>query len=372
MFKNKIKLKLLYITNGINGSGGLERVISIKASYLAEHYNYDVTVLSLNSNDSSTFYEFSKKIKFVNINVFGNVIQYIIAYIKGIREQVNTIQPDIICVCDDGLKAFFIPQFLKTNASIIYERHASIQLNFSNRKVSYREQLMHYLMQILGRKFEAFIVLTNGNLKEWKGNNLKVIPNPLSFYPNFSSALQNKKVIVVGSHSYNKGYDLLLKVWNQVIITHPNWTLHFYGKYDDGKTYFELAKTLYIKESVIFSPPVVNIEKEYLDSSILALPSRSEGFGMVLIEAMACGLPTISFDCPHGPADIITHGEDGMLVPNGDVNEFAKTLIDLIEKKELRENMGLKAKENVKRYLPEHIMPLWDHLFQQLANARSL
>jgi glycosyltransferase involved in cell wall biosynthesis len=126
------------------------------------------------------------------------------------------------------------------------------------------------------------------------------------------------------------------------------------------------------KKTINFKKNFKDIQTKYLDASIYAMTSRFEGFGMVLIEAMACGLPCVSFNCPHGPADIITHGEDGILVPKGGINQLAEALIELIEKEALRQEMGSKAKENVKRYLPEHIMPIWDHLFQQLVHARSL
>jgi glycosyltransferase involved in cell wall biosynthesis len=369
-------MKLLYITNGINGAGGLERVLSVKASYLAEHYNYDVTILSLNNNDSDPFYLFSNKIKFVSINVSGNVLKYSSAYIKGIREQVNSIQPDSICVCDDGLKAFFIPQFLKTNASIIYERHVSKEIEMNEnfnffKKISIKIKWM--LMNWLAPYFSSFIVLTNGNVNEWKSlKNTQVIPNPLSFYPEQASTLQNKKVIAVGKQGYQKGYDLLLKAWQKVALDKQDWQLEIYGKFDPKEKLNELANQLGISESVVFFPPTQQIEEKYLNASLFVLSSRFEGFGMVIIEAMACGVPCVSFDCPHGPADIISHGEDGLLVPNEDAEQLADALIEIIEHEQRRQAMGVAAKENVKRYLPEHIMPLWDGLFKKLVNENRL
>ena len=98
----------------------------------------------------------------------------------------------------------------------------------------------------------------------------------------------------------------------------------------------------------------------------MVLPSRSEGFGMVLIEAMACGLPCVAFDCPHGPADIIRHEEDGLLVKAEEVNALAMSIIRLIQDEELRIKMGANARENVKRYLPENVLPQWDTLFKRL------
>lgn len=362
--------KLLYITNGINGAGGLERVLSVKASYLAEHYNYDVTILSLNNNDTNPFYVFSNKIKFVSIDVSGNVLKYSRAYLKGIRAQVNTIQPDIICVCDDGLKAFFIPQFLKTKVPIIYERHVSKEIEMNENFNLFKRtsiKIKWMLMNWLAPYFSSFIVLTNGNINEWKSlKNIQVIPNPLSFYPEQASTLQNKKVIAVGKQGYQKGYDRLLPAWKKVVEKYPNWHLEIYGTIAPEMKLAEKAQTLQIDKNIHFYSPIKEIKSKYTEASIYVMPSRFEGFGMVLIEAMACGLPCVSFDCPHGPADIITHGEDGLLVPNGDVEQLAKSLIDIMEQEHRRQAMGITAKENVKRYLPEKIMPQWDDLFKSL------
>ena len=130
-----------------------------------------------------------------------------------------------------------------------------------------------------------------------------------------------------------------------------------------------LAKENKINDSIIFFNPVNNIQEKYLDVSIYVLPSRSEGFGMVLIEAMACGVPCIAFDCPSGPKDIISHQNDGILVENGQINDFTVALIKLIENEEQHKQMGVLAKQNVKRYLPENVIPLWDVLFKKLIST---
>jgi glycosyltransferase involved in cell wall biosynthesis len=89
---------------------------------------------------------------------------------------------------------------------------------------------------------------------------------------------------------------------------------------------------------------------------------------MVLIEAMACGVPCVSFDCPQGPADIIQNGVDGFLVENGNIDLLGSKIIKLIEEKNLRKQMGAKAKQNVKRYRPEVIVKQWDELFKSLVH----
>lgn len=355
-------MKLLYVTNGITGAGGLERVLSIKASYLADYYNYDVTILSLNEGRDDPFYEFSSKINFKSITVLGNPIQYFKTYKSGLQQIVDRVAPDIISVCDDGLKGFFIPSFIKTNAKIIYERHASIRLNTSK---GFGGKLSSWMMRMQSSKFDRFVVLTPSNIKEWSSDNVISIPNPLSFMPRSASTLENKRIIVVGSHSYNKGYDTLLKIWRNVELKFPDWKLHIFGKVDPDQTYIRQAKALSLQK-VHFHAPVNTIENEYLESSIMLLPSRSEGFGMVLTEAMVCGVPCISFDCPAGPGDIITDHVDGFLIEDQNRIAFQTSLENLIIDGPLRKEMGKKAKLNVQRYAPQKIVQQWDKLFKDL------
>ena len=359
-------MKLLYITNGINGAGGLERVLSIKASYLAEHYDYNITILSLNEDSIEPFYQFSEKIKFKSIRVYGNPFQYLMKYRNGMKNIIEQFNPDIISVCDDGLKGFFLPLLLSTKIPMVYERHVSKEIELHGKESFIKQNLIKAkwsLMESLGHSFNKFIVLTEGNKEEWPNlKNLQVIANPLSFYPNQSSSLDTKKVICVGKISYQKGQDLLVKAWDLLWDKHPDWKLELYGYANDD---FLNASRL-AKNNIHYFPPEKNIMQKYLDSSIYVMSSRYEGFGMVLIEAMACGVPCVSFDCNHGPSDIIKNDLDGFLVKNGNIDELVEKLSILIENQNLRIGMGKKAKENVKRFLPENIVKEWDNLFKSL------
>lgn len=355
-------MKLLYVTNGINGSGGLERVLSVKASSLAEDFGYEVSILVLNHADQNPFYHFSPKISFRSIEVGGNPLQYWRSYRRSIQRIVNNVQPDIISVCDDGLKGFFLPSLIKTRAKWIYERHASIQLNTDT---SIKGKLMQSLMKMQVPKFDRFVVLTKGNVAEWNRPNVVVIPNPLSFDTHEVSPLDQKRIIAVGSQSYNKGYDLLIDIWQNLEPHYPEWALHVFGKVDSQDLFKRMAEERRLK-SLFFHDPVQDIKTEYLKSSILALPSRSEGFGMVLIEAMACGVPCVAFDCPSGPGDIISDKQDGFLIPNGNTVLFTEKLRLLMTDLEERRKLGIKARENVRRYHPKKIVEQWDRLFKGL------
>lgn len=358
-------LKLLYITNGINGAGGLERVLSIKASYFAEKLGYKVTILSLNNAHIHPFYPFSDKIKMVSIAVGGNPIQYIRSYQKGIQKVVNECKPDIILVCDDGLKGFFLPTVITTQAKWIYERHVSKLIEMRDDFNIIKKSSIHLkwiLMEFLGTKFKKFIVLTEGNKKEWTSlKNMDVIPNPLSFNPEISSNLENKIVICVGKISYQKGQDVLIKAWEKVHNNHPDWQLHLYGKEN-----LSILDTNNLSMNIQYFPPAKDIEDKYLESSIYVMSSRFEGFGMVLIEAMACGVPCVSFDCDYGPSDIIQDNEDGFIVDNGNINELSNHLIYLIQDANLRKAYGSKAKINAQRFAIGNIANQWDNLFKSL------
>lgn len=357
-------MKLLFITNGITGSGGLERVLSVKASMLAEDFGYNVHILSLNEKGKESFFEFSPKVYRHSVSVAGSAFQYAKSYTKGIQQKIKEIQPDIISVCDDALKGFFLPIVIRSDAKWIYESHASILLSNQGDGVSLHQRFQHLLKQFLGRRFSKIVLLTDRNMKEWTLPQLEVIPNPLPFQTENVSTLQNKQVIAVGSYSYNKGYDLLLKIWAQIEPGFPDWELNVYGR-STYENLSEEAERMNLS-SVHFFPPDPDIQEKYKESSVFVLPSRSEGFGMVLIEAMSCGLPVVSFDCPHGPGDIITDGQDGFLIENGHIEAFADKLSQLMQNSDLRQKMGNEARETSKKYHPEKIASQWDRLFKSL------
>ncbi|WP_313028800.1 glycosyltransferase family 4 protein [Soonwooa sp.] len=360
-------MKLVYITNGINGSGGLERVLSIKASYLADELGYEVHILVLNHSDQNRFYSFSEKIQFHSIDVGGNPISYFFKYKTGIQNVVTKINPDIILVCDDGLKGFFLPTIIKTNAKWIYERHVSKLIEANDKDGSIKKIMTKgkwLLMSHLAKKYDRFIVLTDGNKKEWTSlMNIDVISNPLSFFPDESSNLDDKIIICVGKISYQKGQDLLIKAWQIVHEQFSDWQLHLYGKEN-----LNYLNTNELENNVFFFPPAKDIEQKYLQSSIYVMSSRFEGFGMVLTEAMACGVPCVSFDCDYGPSDIISDSVDGFLVAKDNTTELAEKIMALISDEELRKKMGIRAKENVQKYLPERIVKQWNELFLKTIN----
>ena len=218
------------------------------------------------------------------------------------------------------------------------------------------------------KRLDQFVVLTEEDRQAWPElSNVCVIPDPLSFEPASQSPLTVPQVIAVGRYAYQKGFDLLLQAWNRVEKACPEWQLTIHGM-GERAPYQQQAAALGLDMSRChLEDTTPDIQAAYCRSSLFVFSSRFEGFGMVLVEAMACGLPVVSFDCPCGPKDIVRDGEDGLLVKTGDVDELADALIRMMQSDELRRKMANSALENVKRYRLDVLAEKWRQLFDHLA-----
>lgn len=359
--------RVLYITNGITGAGGLERVLSVRTRLLAERYGDEIHVLTLNEEGKEPFYDFRPGIHIHDVRMQGHPAARLKAWGAGIRKTARAVKPDIVSVCDDGFKGFWIPFLLAgCGCPVVYERHVSRLIQADGLNSSALMKVEFALMRFLGKRFSRFVVLTPGNREEWPMDNVEVIPNPLPFYPPVPSSGEARRVIAVGKISPQKNYGALLEAWKKVHGIFPDWKLDLFGAEADGGKLREEIRREGLEGSFLLHPPTREIMQEYLGSSICAMSSRYEGFGMMLAEAMACGVPCVAFDCPCGPGDIISHGEDGLLVPPGNVDELAASLELLMGDEKLCASMAAKARENVKRYAAETVTARWDGLFRRM------
>ncbi|MFC7844265.1 glycosyltransferase family 4 protein [Streptomyces sp. NPDC057382] len=168
-----------------------------------------------------------------------------------------------------------------------------------------------------------------------------------------------------------KRYDLLIEAFAQVAAVHPDWQLRIYGKGEEQPRLRELIERLGVWNNVFLMGAVTPMEAEWAKASIGAAASNFEPFGMTIVEAMRCGLPVVSTDCPYGPGEIITDGADGRLVPVGDRDALAAALLELVGDDELRRRMGRTALENSRRFAPGPVVAQAERLLENAAAARK-
>jgi len=365
-------------------AGGVERVLTLKANYFADIFGYDITIITTDGKQKPNFFPLSEKVHVINLDVnfeemwhrsfFKRLILYLPKerqFKKRLSEVLNQIKPDItisllrreinfLTDIHDGSKKI-------GEIHINRAHYRNFTPNRSNPfKALFAKYWMHGLVDEV-RRLDRFVVLTEYDRQAWQEiPHVDVIPNPLPFYPEHINLVRRKRVIAVGRFFDEKGYDMLLEAWAIVERNCNDWVLDIYG--DGNKAYYErIAASLSLdKNRYRLNDSISDVQKEYLDSSFFVCTSRFEGFGMGIIEAMACSLPVVAFDCLWGPRSIITDGEDGLLVENGNIEKLAETMISLILHPERISEMGQNARKNVRRFNIDMIAKKWKRLFDSL------
>lgn len=376
--------KIVYCTPALYSAGGTERVVSVKANYFAEHLGYDVTVIVTEGNKGNSFFPLSEKVKVVNLGLgFEDLwnkpfVNKIFLYLKKQRKYKKLLTNELLRIRPD-----ITITTLRREINFINDvndgsrKIGELHLSRSNyRGVEDRESCLFYKLfsrwwkkKVLSdlKRLDKLVVLNENAVLDWPElKNVTMIPDPLPLNLSAKSALQSKRIVTIGRYSYEKGYDYLLKIWAIVEKQFPDWQLNVYGM-GDPTSYVKLMDELSIDpRRCHLNSSLVDVESEYLRSSILVQPSRTEGFGLVLVEAMACGLPVVAFDCENGPRSLITDGENGFLIPAFDITLFSDRLMRLMNDGELRCLMGERGSRKSQQYQIAKIAVQWKDLFDEL------
>lgn len=356
-------MKILYVVPNINNDGGVARVLALKANYLIRNWQYDVNIVTQNQGQTPLFYEFDTAISMHDIALKKNSVGFVFDYITKLKKIINTIQPDVVLVCDNGLKAFLLPFFLGVKMPLILEIHSS--------KFIEERPARHFLDQgfrwlkyryknFCAKHFSQIVYLSQNSKKEWGNINGVILPNPV-WIENVQVVKEKQKIVLaIARNCYEKGLDRLLPIWSAVTKEHPDWELHIIG--DQVAQLQSQIDLLDIADSVSLKQSVTEIDVVYANAAVFVLSSRFDCYPMVLIEAMASGLPCIAYDCPCGPEAIIESGETGFLISNGNQELFVSHLKQLLADENLRIEMGKKGKEKVAQQSIDFIMVQW-HAF---------
>lgn len=306
--------KIVYCTPAIYSAGGVERVVSVKANYFADNLGYDVTILVTEGKGRTSFFRLSDRVSVINLEMdfeelwrlpfWKKTVIYIkkqYLYKKRMRALLMQIRPDFT-ISTLRREINFLTG-IKDGSIKIGELH----VNRANYR-SFREDKTNIVKIVISRlwmnsllsrlkKLDKMVVLTDNAYNDWPElKNVVKIPDPLPFKIFEKAELTTKRVISIGRYDFDKGNDLLLQVWSKVEKQIPGWILDIFGN-GNREPYVEKLNHLDIDSSRChLHGPTTDVKKEYINSSVFVLPSRFEGFGLVLIEAMACGVPIISFD----------------------------------------------------------------------------
>lgn len=198
------------------------------------------------------------------------------------------------------------------------------------------------------------------------------MPNAVPDMGGNRARLDSKVVVAAGRLTAQKGFDLLIPAFAKVAAKHPDWKLRIFGGGDAHAALARQIDELALTDHVELAGFTQRLPEEMSRASIYALSSRFEGFPMVLLEAMLCGLPPVAFDCPTGPSDLIDHGHDGLVVPHRDVDALAGGIIELIEDEGRRRAMGEAAYRKAQGYTTPALAEKWEDLLTGIARERGL
>lgn len=379
-------MKIYYIYTALVTKGGADRVIAEKANWLAE-YGHEIAIITDTQMGREPVFPLSPKVRLIDLAVdfsqeyghgfFVRIWMYyklMRQYRKMVTDVLMKDRPDIV-ISTLGRDISFITK-IKDGSKKIGEAHTTKHFIRNFHLLEQRNVIFKYLTKFFRwhmdrqvNRLDALVVLTSQDEHDW-GDKIPiyVIPNSFPFYPDKPSLCENKQAIIVGRYNSAKGYNYLIDAWKIVYQKHPDWIINIFGSGEYKDRVRKQIQDNGLQDVVIMNNPIDHIMEEYLKSSIYVMSSVFEGFAMVLLEAMSCGLPCVSFDCPYGPRNVITDGEDGILVEYLNSQALADNICKLIENEELRKRMGRQGRHNVLRFSRETIMPQWVELFKSLTN----
>lgn len=377
---------ILYLYPEVTIKGGADKVIVEKANYFATH-GYQVTIVTESQMGRELSFPLDGKVQHIDMGIDFNRqyayhgLQRLLTYLVMLRKYKKHLKailmeerPDIV-ITAMGRSIDFVTS-IHDGSVKIGEAH-SVKANVRSLNLMERKGVLHRLMARLIRwhvyrkvsHLDAMVLLTRQDADSWtEARQTFVIPNAIPQFPERYSSLDNKQILMVARYNDAKGYNYMVEAWETVHRRHPDWTLNVYGSGELHDDVIRWIQQRHLSSSMVLHEPIDNIMEQYLDSSIYVMSSRYEAFPMVLLEAMVCGVPCVSFDCPHGPRNIIRDGEDGLLVEYLNPQALADGICRLIEDEALRKQLGAKARENIQRFSLESVMKQWTELFDTLTS----
>ena len=379
-------MKLLFINKAFASIAGVERVMSDKMNYLAKA-GHTVMLITYEQGNHPLIFKLHESICHQDLNCrFFTLLRFSPIrrifesrkmsnrFKKRLNKIINEFQPNTIIAPTYPINLIGELISTKGQARLIIESHTTYlqTLKEYSKKRSFLEHIIakvydKHVLHLL-RQCDCMGVLTEGDALFWRKHvpHVSVIPNPVTNYPEIIDDVPKEegRIISIGRLTEIKRFDRLIDAFALIASDYPIWHLEIFGDGSDKEMLESLIAKYGLADRIIIHPPTNQIFNELKRSQMIVMSSETEGFSLVLLEAMACGIPCISFDCPFGPREIIKDGLTGYLAINGDIRDLANKMEQLIKSPDKLMEMSHNARKDVMRFKKEIILKKWEKLYE--------
>ncbi len=371
-------MRIAFIIESSYNSGGMERMLTTIANEMCRYY--DVTVITAFNGGQIDAFSFVGRVHRMDLGI-DRTLSHSSRELKKLYKSAlaTCLQASAfdVCVSLGSLEMTFLPT-INDGSRKVFWFHFALNYDIETCHITRFSRLNYIIGKVkqlrhvsAARKYDKVVVLSKTDCKSWQRylHNVTYIYNPLTIKKTVNPDYAVAKAMAVGRIDRQKGFDYLVDAWRIVYEKYPQWQLDIYGTGSE-KNVNELRKHIEgngLSRVVFLKGKSNDMGKNYSEHSLMVLSSRYEGLGLVLLEASACGLPLVSFDCKQGPAEIIDDGRNGYLVrPVGNIQGLADAICKMISDENLRRKMGHEAERMSARFSLDKISAQWRNLFDSL------
>lgn len=376
MFIERVKMNIVFLIRSVAKKNGVERTITDKVNALA-NMGHTVTLVTYEQCNHPYAFPIDEKVHCVDIDCryytiykhpwfkrLFEVWKTKCRFEKNIRAFVNQVHPDVI-VTTTYIKEFMdVVMSLRYQTRVVVESHTAFTHDMMGGTIIDRIRKFGLLCSV--KQCDLLIALTMNDTECWSQHirNVATVSNPLTFYPEilYHPSKESGRIISVGRLEPQKRFDRLIKAFSLIACKYPLWYIDIYGEGGDKVALLRLIEENGLANQIHLKGVTSDVYSEYERSQFFVFSSDFEGFGLVLIEAMACSIPCVSTDCPYGPSEIIEDGKTGLL-SKMDAKDLAEKMEWMITHEEERKAMGIAARQAAARYRKEIVMPQWEQAY---------
>lgn len=358
-------MRIVYLIEDFSIKGGAEHIIAEKANCLAAEGGHDVTIVSIFTDERPAAYPLHG-VKLVRLDVpfasaGGNILAKTLSRIRVLtlatarfNKLTARLRPDIIFFTLP-LGGLMLPLY-RGRAKKVYESHSARSFT-----------PYHTLFTPMELAADAIVCLTEDDARQYRhARRTEVIPNFINTPASYVADYGARRAIAVGRLEHAKGFDRLVNCWKDAIEANPGWQLDIYGEGSCRRQLERQIKELRLENSVFLRGNVDNIYDIYPRYSLNAASSRYEGLNMAMLEAQACGLPSVTFNFKYGASDIIRDGYNGLIVPQDNTEAYTLALSRMMADDAMRASCGANARLSAKRFASKEVMEKWHRFISSL------